>query len=596
MAYQVTARKWRPQTFAEVVGQAHIMRTLQNALRQGRIAHAYLFAGTRGVGKTTTARLLAKALNCEGGPASDPCNQCAQCQEIVAGTAMDVLEIDGASNRGIDEIRDLREKIRYAPARGRFKIYIIDEVHMLTEHAFNALLKTLEEPPPQVVFIFATTEPQKVPITILSRCQRYDFRRVATMEIAACLQKIAEQEGIQLSATALHRIARQAGGSLRDAQTLFDQVVAFSGTTVRDEEIIPILGLADDEQIQGVVEGILARDARSVLERLAPLFQQGYDTRELCRQLLEYVRDLIVIKVTPGMPDAVDRAPAELEALQKLGARVSVEELHTLFELLTDTELRVRESAHPTWVLEMGLLKLASLPRLQALSLLIARLETLEQRLGGGYDPEVEGRGPPAGIVRESDLTSAPSPDERPHLVSPGPSFSPGVIKPSAPLAPPQAPAPPAISDGSDVVQRIIDSVSTRALGAILEQHCKLQVTEHALEIVFHGNNRMARDLLQDPDTLRTLQEVASTTIGRETRVQIIDSPEPEGGNVPVVQGPRQDGQDLTSLSRASIVRETLELFGGRILDIRRHASSQEMQGRSMGEEEITGEEEHDDE
>lgn len=237
MAYQVTARKWRPQTFAELVGQQHVARTLQNALRQGRMAHAYLFTGTRGVGKTTTARILAKALNCEQGPSPEPCNQCALCQAITLGSSLDVLEIDGASNRGIDEIRDLREKIRYAPARSRYKIYIIDEVHMLTEHAFNALLKTLEEPPPQVVFIFATTEPQKVPITILSRCQRFDFHKVASAEIVQCLGKIAEQENIHISSVALHRISRRAEGSLRDAQTLFDQVVAYCGLKVSDDDV-----------------------------------------------------------------------------------------------------------------------------------------------------------------------------------------------------------------------------------------------------------------------------------------------------------------------------------------------------------------------
>src|ERR671922_1377739 len=249
MAYQVTARKWRPQTFGELVGQEHVARTLQNGLRHSRIAHAYLFTGTRGVGKTTTARLLAKALNCEMGPTADPCNQCSLCQAITLGSSLDVLEIDGASNRGIDEIRDLREKIRYAPTRSRYKIYIIDEVHMLTEHAFNALLKTLEEPPPQVVFIFATTEPHKVPITILSRCQRFDFRKVTSSEIAQCLAKIAAQERIRISGEALHRIARRAEGSLRDAQTLFDQVVAFCGSEVRDEDVGQLLGAAGEEQL-----------------------------------------------------------------------------------------------------------------------------------------------------------------------------------------------------------------------------------------------------------------------------------------------------------------------------------------------------------
>ena len=573
--YQVTARKWRPQTFPEVVGQEHITRTLQNALRQGRIAHAYLFAGTRGVGKTTTARLLAKALNCENGPTPDPCNACSLCQAIIAGNALDVLEIDGASNRGIDEIRDLREKIRYAPARGRYKIYIIDEVHMLTEFAFNALLKTLEEPPPQVVFLFATTEPHKVPITILSRCQRFDFRRVDSTEIAECLQKIAEHEGFQLSSVMLHRIARQAGGSLRDAQTLFDQVVASSGGMVQDEQVAALLGMGDDEQIRRLVDAILARDPRAVVELIAPMFQQGYDTREICRQLLEHVRDLIVLKVTPRLTGVMDRSPAELEALQKLGAQVSVEELYTLFELLTETETKVRDSAHPIWVLEVALMKLASLPRMQALSQLITRLEALEQHLGRAYD------------------AASAAMDSQPNAVyEHPPTVEPTLREEAAVIA-----ATTDIPVDAGMIQKIIDSASNRPLGWILEQHCRLQLTEQELEVVFHGRNRLAQDLLQEQDTLRTLQEIARATTGRDIKVRIVATQESNGASMAAAQDPSQDDNDLTSLSRTGIVRETLELFGGRILDIRRRAGSQDATGPSMAEEGIAGEEEeHDDE
>lgn len=362
MSYQVTARKWRPQTFAELVGQQHVERTLQNALRQGRIAHAYLFTGTRGVGKTTTARILAKALNCEQGPGPEPCNQCTLCQAITTGHALDVLEIDGASNRGIDEIRDLREKIRYAPTGGRYKIYIIDEVHMLTEHAFNALLKTLEESPPQVVFIFATTEPQKVPVTILSRCQRFDFHKVPSIEIAHCLQEIAERESIHISPAALHRISRRAQGSLRDAQTLFDQVVAYCGLEVLDDDVDHFFGVAGEDQVFQLLMAIMARQACEVLELLAQLLQQGHDTREVCRYLLELIRDVLVLKAVPQGSYPLDRSPTEIEGLQKIATQSSIEELHTLFELLTTTEMRLRDSSHPIWMLEMSLLKLASLP------------------------------------------------------------------------------------------------------------------------------------------------------------------------------------------------------------------------------------------
>jgi DNA polymerase III subunit gamma/tau len=583
MPYQVTARKWRPQTFAEVVGQEHVARTLQNALRQGRVAHAYLFTGTRGVGKTTTARLLAKALNCEQGLLSEPCNQCTSCQAITIGSSLDVLEIDGASNRGIDEIRDLRERIRYAPTRSRSKIYIIDEVHMLTEHAFNALLKTLEEPPPQVVFIFATTEPQKVPITILSRCQRFDFRKVASTEIAQCLGKIAEHEGIHIGSDALYRIARRAEGSLRDAQTLFDQVVAFCGCEVHDEDLSQLLGSAGEDQTMALIEAILARDVRLVLELVSEILRQGHDTRELCRYLLELLRDMIVIKVAPQGNNLLERSPAELERLQKLGAHTPLEELYTLFELLTTTEMRVRDSAQPIWMLEVSLLKLASLPTLQSLTTLVARLESLQRRLGwtsGGTTSEV------------------PDGADRVHEEEPVVEASPALVSPAVAVTPP-VPTVPAASEqplaATELVHKIIDSASTRALGWILEQHCQLQITDTALEVIFHGNHRMAHELLHEDDTLRTLQQIAHTALGRDIAVRIIDAPGPNGdGGLKSTTAPPTE-ESLMSLTRATIVRDTIELFGGRILDVRQRSLSREARDRPIHDDEMVSQEDMDD-
>lgn len=583
MSYQVTARKWRPQTFAELVGQEHVARTLQNALHQDRIAHAYLFTGTRGVGKTTTARLLAKALNCEQGPLPEPCNQCASCQAITMGSSLDVMEIDGASNRGIDEIRDLREKIRYAPTRSRYKIYIIDEVHMLTEHAFNALLKTLEEPPPQVVFIFATTEPQKVPVTILSRCQRFDFRKVASTEIALCLGKIAEQERIHISNDALYRLARRAEGSLRDAQTLFDQVVAFCGTEVRDEDLGQLLGAAGEDQALALLEAILARDARLVLELLAQMLRQGHDTRELCRSMLELVRDVIVTKIAPHGHGLLDRSPAELERLQKFGSQTTLEELQTFFELLTTTEMRVRDSAQPIWMLEVSLLKLASLPTLQSLTTLVARLERLEQRLGwtsGGKIPE------------------GPATADRVHEEEPVVEAPPAPIGSAVSGAPPVS-AMPATNDqppsAAELVHKIIESASTRALGWILEQHCKIQLTDTALEVLFQGNHRMAHELLHEDATLRTLQQIAHTALGRDIAVRIIDDPAPNGDGGPTATSAPPTEESLMSLTRAAIVRDTIELFGGRILDIRHRSVSREARDRPMNEDEMISQEDMDD-
>lgn len=583
MSYQVTARKWRPQTFAELVGQEHVARTLQNALRQGRIAHAYLFTGTRGVGKTTTARILAKALNCELGPVPEPCNQCVSCQAITLGNSLDVLEIDGASNRGIDEIRDLREKIRYAPTRSRYKVYIIDEVHMLTEHAFNALLKTLEEPPPEVVFIFATTEPQKVPMTILSRCQRFDFRKVASAEIALCLEKIAGEEGIHITGDALYRIARRAEGSLRDAQTLFDQMVAFCGPEVQPEDVGQLFGAAGENQILALLEAILAHDARLVLDLFHQYLHQGHDTRELCRALLELIRDVIVTKVAPPGHALVDRLPMEQESLQNLGSRTTIEELQTLFELLATAEMRVRDSAQPIWMLEVSLLKLASLPPLQSLSALVARLERLEQRLGGRSgekSPEVPVL---AERIHEDEpvIATPPVTNSADGSVSLSSSVMPAAVEPPA--------------SASELVRRIIDSASTRALGWILEQHCKIQLTDTALEVVFQGDHRMAHELLHEDETLHTLEQIVHTVLGRDLAVRIIDdAPTSNGDGVhPATVGPTE--ANFMALTQAAIVRDTIDLFGGRILDVRQRSVSRDPRARPMSEDEMVSQEDTDD-
>jgi len=582
MSYQVTARKWRPQTFAELVGQEHVARTLQNALRQGRIAHAYLFTGTRGVGKTTTARILAKALNCEQGPVPEPCNQCVLCRDITLGNLLDVLEIDGASNRGIDEIRDLREKIRYAPTHSRYKVYIIDEVHMLTEHAFNALLKTLEEPPPEVVFIFATTEPQKVPMTILSRCQRFDFRKVASTEISRCLEKIAEQEHIHITSEALYRIARRAEGSLRDAQTLFDQVLAFCGPEVQVDDVGQLLGAAGEDQIFALLDGILAHDARLVLKLLHQCLHQGHDVRELCRALLELIRDVIVTKVAPHGHSLIDRLPMEQEGLQTLGSRTTIEELQTLFELLTTTELRLRDSSQPIWMLEVSLLKLASLPPLQSLGALVTRLERLEQRLGGQLGQTPTPIPAPVDSVHEDEPGIATSP----------PTIGPDVVSSSPSSGIPAAVEPPASAPG--LVRRIIDSASTRALGWILEQHCQIQVTDTAIEVVFQGHHRMAHELLHEAETLRTLEQIVHTALGREIAVHIIDAPTANGNaSHHATTGPTEES--LKSLTQATIVHDTIDLFGGRILDVRQRPISQDLRSRPMSEDEMVSQEGIDD-
>jgi DNA polymerase-3 subunit gamma/tau len=383
MSYLVLARKWRPQSFDEIVGQEHVSQTLMNAIRSNRVAHAFLFTGVRGVGKTTAARVLAKALNCVNGPTPTPCNTCSNCREITAGTAVDVLEIDGASNTGVDDVREIIENVRYQPAKSRFKIYIIDEVHMLSTSAFNALLKTLEEPPPHVKFIFATTDPHKVPHTIHSRCQRYDFKRISFRLIADRLMHIARSEGIEVSDHALFLIAREGEGSMRDAQSLLDQVIAFAGKTVRDEDVVSALGLADRKTLYAVADAIVERNPIRALELLNELHQFGQDMRRFARELLEHFRNLSVARVLPRadlLPDLPDEERAEV---QRQAQKLSGEDLDRAFRLMLATEAEVSRVPYPKLVMEMALIKLATLTPVVAVEELLDRLDDLQRRLGG---------------------------------------------------------------------------------------------------------------------------------------------------------------------------------------------------------------------
>jgi DNA polymerase III subunit gamma/tau len=382
MSYLVLARKWRPQTFDELIGQEHVSRTLSNAIRSNRVAHAFLFAGVRGVGKTTAARILAKALNCAKGPTPTPCNACVNCQEITAGTAVDVLEIDGASNTGVDDVRQIIENVRYQPAKSRFKIYIIDEVHMLSTSAFNALLKTLEEPPPHVKFIFATTDPHKVPHTIHSRCQRYDFKRIPSRLIVDRLAAVAGREDVTVSEPALFLIAREAEGSMRDAQSLLDQVLAFAGTTVRDEDVISALGLADRKVLYAVADAIVDRNPAQALERLGELHLYGYDMRRFARDLLEHFRDLAVARLLPSVELLPDLAEEERATVQRQAQRMSSEDLDRAFRLLVTTEADVSRVPYPKLLLEMTLIKLATLTPVVPLEDLLERIAELERALG----------------------------------------------------------------------------------------------------------------------------------------------------------------------------------------------------------------------
>jgi DNA polymerase-3 subunit gamma/tau len=393
MSYTVFARKYRPQTFADLCGQEHVTRTLANAIASGRVAHAFLFTGVRGVGKTTSARLLAKALNCVGGPTPTPCNACDPCREITAGSDLDVLEIDGASNNSVDDVRRLQESIPYRPARDRFKVVIVDEVHMLSTGAFNAFLKTLEEPPPHVKFIFATTEAHKVPVTIRSRCQRYDFRLIPQSVVAARVREILAAERIDADDATIAIVAREAAGSMRDALTLLDQIVAFGGEALRGEEVARSLGLADRKLVREACAALLDGDAAAALRVVDAVATGGTDLGHFLRELLGLLRDLVVLRVendTAG-DSLVDLVPEERAQAVALARSADVLEIQRTFAAVARLVDEVARAATPRLVLEMGLVRVATRPRLAALSELFARLDALEQ--GGAGPAGVPGRG-----------------------------------------------------------------------------------------------------------------------------------------------------------------------------------------------------------
>ena len=379
MSYLVIARKWRPTTFSEVVGQEHVTTTLENAIKNDRLASAYIFSGPRGVGKTTTARILTKALNCENGPTPTPCNTCAACTEITAGNSIDVLEIDGASNRGIDEVRNLRESTRYTPARNRYKIYIIDEVHMLTTEAFNALLKTLEEPPAHVVFIFATTEVNKLPATILSRCQRFDFRRISAQKIVAQLEKICSHEKITIDKSALYLIARKSEGCMRDSQSLLDQVISFCGTTIQEDDVANLLGAVGQDVYFEITRAIAEHDLPSAVSIARHVYEKGYEIKELISGLAEHFNLMLTLKTTGSKEHFVGLEPF-IEEFEKHAGRFSETDLIRMMQVIIEAAADVRWSMNPHLHLEMLLLRLAKMPASVELQQVLDDIEELKKK------------------------------------------------------------------------------------------------------------------------------------------------------------------------------------------------------------------------
>ncbi|MHB8069897.1 MAG: DNA polymerase III subunit gamma/tau [Desulfobaccales bacterium] len=527
MSYQVLARKWRPQTFEEVVGQEPITRTLQNAISQGRIAHAFLFSGPRGVGKTSVARILAKALNCQEGPTPQPCNQCVACREITGGSSMDVLEIDGASNRGIDEVRDLREKIKYLPTHGQYKVYIIDEVHMLTKEAFNALLKTLEEPPAHAVFVLATTEPHKVPATILSRCQRYDFRRIPTALIQSHLEKLAGQEGWQIDPEGLALIAREAEGGLRDAQGFLDQVVTFGGEKISTPEIARILGVTERGSLLKALQAIVQRQGPALLELIDDLYNQGHDLQRFYQDLTLYARHLLLAGLHPEARHLVAVADQEFEEIAQLARQAPPVHLQNLLSVLLQGEEELKRAPQPRLALEVLLLRLIHLEPVLPVNAWLARLEDLEKRLGPG--PRREAIAPPAAVAPPSP----PSP------------------------APPVPPAAPAASGAETDLearwQQFLQYIEEQGDGPLYGKISKcrlLGLIDHRLQVEA-GRSWNAVGASHE----ERLQELARTFFGPQYSLEIKAQEKKRAGKTPA---PAPKPVDLDTLKQ-----QALEIFGG---------------------------------
>jgi DNA polymerase-3 subunit gamma/tau len=555
MSYEVIARRWRPKAFETVVGQRHVTDTLKNAIAANRVAHALLFAGPRGVGKTTTARVVAKALNCISGPTPTPCGTCTTCEEVAAGRSMDCIEVDAASNTQVEKTRDLLETVQYAPARGHHKVYIIDEAHMLSTSSFNALLKTLEEPPPRVIFILATTEPHRIPATIHSRCQRHDFRLLGVAEIGARLREIADAEGVTADQGAITILAQAACGSLRDAQSLLDQAIACLGTRLEALAVSELLGLVRADILAAAAAAILAREAGTALRLVDELARHGHDLRQFALELTSHFRDLTVLKLTAEPGTLLEGARVDVATSRRQAEQAALVELEAMVKGLQQAEAEMRRASQPRLVLEMALIRLVEICRAPSLQAILDQLAVLEGRLSGGPPP------PPRPTVLP--LFDRPVPSVRP---APSASAPRGLAPPASPPGPPEAtvsppPAPPE-DLGTNWNATVTRLRGRKRLASVLAEVRPAAREADRLLLEVPNGNAFVRETLEDPETRKLLGETASATFGARLRVEYrFVAADPSSLSVAL------DG--ATSEMRPQdhpLVREALSLFGGTIV------------------------------
>jgi len=564
MAYEVLARKWRPQQFDDVVGQEHVTRTLKNAIQNNRIAHAYLFVGPRGIGKTSVARILAKALNCVDGPTLTPCGKCDSCKEITSGTSLDVLEIDGASNNGVEQVRDLRETVKYAPTHGKFKIYIIDEVHMLSQAAFNALLKTLEEPPAHVKFIFATTEPEKILATIVSRCQRFDLRRIPVPQIVERLQMVAKAEKVKIDEDALLAIARGSEGGLRDAESALDQLISFKGTEISEDDVLSVFGLVSRRTLEQLAEDILKGDIQSLIKIVAGLDESGKDLQRLVVELMEHFRNLLVCLNVDNITEGLAPTETQVTMLKAQAKLTNTGRLLRVTEVLADVEDRMRYTLSKRTLLETALIRCARASVVVSLEEILAQINEIRGQGTGNRDQksEVRVQAPEIGERKAESGEQAIAP-------------VPAMVREQK-LDIEVAPVGDEVRSLMERWKEVTDKVGKIAVAArsIMADIRPIRVEKDRVVLGFDPEFADEADRFRDVRSRKALEHVLGTMLKREVSVDISVVPGepvvPQAGPPPQQAGPKgKKGKSKQDLMKDPAVQKALDVFEGSIVDVR---------------------------